>query len=172
MKSSIERLTVDLAAFPDLVVIYLGMRARSLRGCATLFRFGPRIQASVDAKPDGLLHHEFFLMRLLPPHVAFRQYWRDFESLERFTRATPHGDWWRHYLRDTGGTGFWHETYCMRGGVEAVYVDMPAPVGLLHVAPGVPARGPMFSARRRLARDGEAADVAPLGERDLYDTPR
>ena len=144
------------------------MRVKSLRGLATLIRFGPRIQGSVDAKPDGLLHHETYVLSLLPPHLGFRQYWRDFESLERFTRASPHGDWWKHYLRDTAGTGFWHETYCVRGGFETVYVDLPVPVGMTTFAPVVAARGTMFSARRRLAREGEAREPAPLAEGELY----
>jgi hypothetical protein len=38
-------------------------------------------------------------------------------------------------LRDSGGTGFWHETYFMRGGMEAIYDDMPRPVGFLNFAP-------------------------------------
>jgi hypothetical protein len=164
----IRRETLDLSAYPDLVAIYLGMRANSLRGLVTLARFGPRIQGSVDGKPDGLLHHETFLLSLFPPHFGFRQYWRDYESLERFTRASPHGDWWKHYLRDTGGTGFWHETYCVRGGIEAVYVDMPKPVGMMHFAPVVPARGTMFSARKRLERGGEPREPAPVGEGELY----
>jgi hypothetical protein len=48
---------------------------------------------------------------LFPPHVGMRQYWRDFESLERWTRADPHRTWWKQFLQDTGGTGFWHELY-------------------------------------------------------------
>jgi len=39
------------------------------------------------------------------------------------------------FLRDSGGTGFWHETYYMRGGMEAVYDDMKMPVGFLRFAP-------------------------------------
>ena len=81
-----------------------------------------------------------------------RQYWRDLASLERWAREVPHQGWWREFLRDSSGTGFWHETYFMRGGIEAVYDDLRAPVGLMHVAPVVPAIGPMFSARERLDR--------------------
>jgi len=32
MKTPVNRQTVDLSAFPDLVVIYLGMRVRTIRG--------------------------------------------------------------------------------------------------------------------------------------------
>jgi hypothetical protein len=168
VKTSIRRETVDLSSYPDLVVIYLGMRAQSLRGLATLFSFGPRIRASAAAAPDGLLHHETFLFSLLPPHFAFRQYWRDFESLERFTRDSPHGEWWRTYLRDTAGTGFWHEAYSVRGGFEGVYVNVAAPVGMKQFAPVVPARGSMFTARDRLRRGGEPSEPPVLGEKDLY----
>ncbi len=38
-----DRRTVDLSAFPDLVVIYLGMRVNELKGLKTLLRFGPKI---------------------------------------------------------------------------------------------------------------------------------
>src|SRR5579862_2579111 len=61
MASKVSRVTVDLSGYPELVVIYLGMRVNSLRGLATLFGFGPKIKASVDAQPDGLLLHENFL---------------------------------------------------------------------------------------------------------------
>ena len=37
------------------------------------------------------------------------------------------GDTWQQFLKDSGGTGFWHETYFMGGGVEAIYDDMAVP---------------------------------------------
>ena len=117
------RQTVDLSAYPDLVVIYLGMRVNVLTGIKTLLGFGPRIEGSVAAQPDGLLLHENLIYSLFPPHFGMRQYWRDFESLERWTRAEPHRLWWKQFLRDTGGTGFWHELYSIRNGFEAVYIN-------------------------------------------------
>jgi len=166
-----KRETVDLSAWPDLVVVYLGMRARSLRGLATLLRFGPRIAAAAAEQPDGLLLHENLVYGLFPPHLGMRQYWRDLDSLERWTRESVHGDWWRSYLRDPVGTGFWHETYTRRGGIEAVFIDTPAPVGLAAFAPRQPARGGLFGARGRLARSGEGERAALLGEADLYAGP-
>jgi hypothetical protein len=53
-----RRTTADLAAYPDLVVIYLGMRVEEPGGERTLELLGPRIRASVEAEPDGLLLHE------------------------------------------------------------------------------------------------------------------
>jgi hypothetical protein len=51
------RQTVDLSAYPDLVVVYLGMTVNMLTGIKTLLGFGPKIQGSVAARPDGLLLH-------------------------------------------------------------------------------------------------------------------
>jgi hypothetical protein len=75
------RQTIDLSAYPDLVV-------------------------SVADRPDGLLLHENIFYSLIPLHLGMRQYRRDFE---------PHREWWKRFLRDTGGTGFWHELYFCTG---------------------------------------------------------
>ncbi|HYM11214.1 MAG TPA: phenylacetaldoxime dehydratase family protein [Bryobacterales bacterium] len=168
MSDKVNRVSVDLSPFPNLVVIYLGMRVNTLRGVKTLLGFGSRTRAAVDAQPDGLLLHENLMFSLVPPHAGMRQYWRDFESLEAWARSLPHQQWWQQFLRDSGGTGFWHETYFLRGGIEAIYDDIPAPVGLLQFAPARPARGPMFSARQRLGLGGEPPATAPVSEGDLY----
>ncbi|HLH00197.1 MAG TPA: DUF4188 domain-containing protein [Bryobacteraceae bacterium] len=164
MAASVNRVTVDLDAYPDLVVIYLGMRVNALRGLATLFKFGPRIQRSVEAKPDGLLLHENLIFGLFPPHLGMRQYWRDFESLEAWSRSMPHQKWWVDFVRDSGGTGFWHETYFKRGGIEAIYDDVKVPLGLAQFAAQKPARGAMFSARKRAGIAGEGKLAAPIQE--------
>src|SRR5262245_3306674 len=88
MNSRVERKTVDLSLFPDLVVIYLGMRVNALTGVKTLFGFGPQIKNSVDQKPEGLLLHENFIMSLIPLHLGMRQYWRDFDALEAWARSS------------------------------------------------------------------------------------
>jgi len=161
-----QRKTVDLSAYPDLVVIYLGMRVNAVAGIKTLFGFGPKISDSVKAAPDGLLAHENLMLSLFPMHFGMRQYWRDFDALERWTRSEPHRQWWTDFLRNSGGTGFWHEAYFMRGGMEAIYDDMPAAIGLGRFAPLHEARGPMFSARSRASRG--AAAPAVVNERDFY----
>lgn len=168
MKSEVKRQTVDLSGYPDLVVIYLGMRVKVMTGIKTLIGFGPKIAKSAAAQPDGLLLHENFLFSLFPPHAGMRQYWRDFESLEKWTRSEPHRIWWQQFLRNTGGTGFWHEAYFVRGGMEAIYIDIDVPLGLSAFAPVVSARGAMFSARRRMDIAGEPVSVAPLSEAELY----
>jgi hypothetical protein len=100
------------------------MRVNALRGLWTLMKIGPQISRAAAAKPDGLLRHEIFLFSLLPPHAGIRQYWRDFDALERWARTLPHQTWWRNFLHDSEGTAFWHETYFMRGGIEAIYDDL------------------------------------------------
>jgi hypothetical protein len=167
----VERRTVDLTSYPDLVVIYLGMRVNAVTGLKTLLGFGPKISNSVTAAPEGLLRHETVIYSLLPPHVGMRQYWRDFESLERWARSEPHMQWWKSFLRDSGGTGFWHETYFMRGGVEAIFDDIKVPLGLSSFAPTKVARGPMFSARTRLGVQGGDSAPAPVTEASFYGEP-
>jgi hypothetical protein len=148
---SVERVTVDLSAYPDLVMILLGMRVNAATGLKTLLGFGPQIAKVPQDTPDGLLSHEIFLWSLFPPHAGIRQYWRDLAALETWSRAAPHSEWWKTFLRNSGGTGFWHETYFMRGGVEAIFDDIPKPIGLMRFAPRRAAKGSMFTARQRAA---------------------
>jgi Domain of unknown function (DUF4188) len=167
MKATVTRRTVDLSGYPNLVVIYLGMRVNALTGLKTLFGFGPKIAKSVEARPEGLLLHENLLFSLFPPHAGMRQYWRDFESLETWARSDPHRQWWQEFLRNSGGTGFWHETYFLQGGMEAVYDDMVEDIGFLRFAPIQPAQGRMFTARDRAQRPGKPTAPVPVSEKDL-----
>ncbi len=167
---SVSRRTVDLRSYPDLVVVYLGMRVNAPTGIATLVGFGPKIASSAQAAPPGLLRHEAFLVSLFPPHAGIRQYWQDFESLERWTRSDPHRLWWKNFLRDSGGTGFWHETYRMQGGIEAIYDDVPQPVGMLAFAPVVKPQGGMFSARQRMVATGAGGKISVNREPDAVVT--
>ena len=167
MPTSVNRRTVDLSQYPNLVVIYLGMRVNRFTGLKTLAGFGPKISASVAAHPNGLLSHENFMMSLIPMHLGMRQYWTDMESLLLWTRSEPHRAWWKNFLRDSGGTGFWHETYLMQGGMEAIYDDVSQPIGMMRFAPLKAARGPMFGAARRAAHGAEADPV--VREADLYE---
>jgi hypothetical protein len=168
MPTKVERRTVDLSQYPNLVVIYLGMRVNHLTGLKTLLGFGPKISASAAAQPDGLLLHEPILYSLFPAHVGMRQYWRDMPSLLAWSRSEPHREWWQNFLKNSGGTGFWHETYLMQGGIEAIYDDIPKPIGMMRFAPVKPARGAMFGAAQRA---GKAPSEAPVvSETDLYGT--
>jgi Domain of unknown function (DUF4188) len=166
MSMKVNRQTVDLSQYPNLVVIYLGMRVNRLTGLKTLLGFGPKISGSVAAQPNGLLLHEPIFYSLFPANIGMRQYWRDPESLLAWTRSEPHREWWKNYLRNSGGTGFWHETYLMQGGMEAIYDDITAPIGFMRFAPVKVARGPMFSAAHRAATPHDAEPV--VSEKELY----
>lgn len=162
-----RRQTADLSGYPDLVVIYLGLRVRTPRGMLTILRYGHRIRRSAAAEPDGLLRHEMLAWGLFPPHFGMRQYWRDFDALERWARSDPHAAWWRTLLADMAGTGFWHETYFARGGMESIHLDMP-PTGFTSFAPVMDARRSLFSARRRMRMAGDENNPPPVSEQDLY----
>ena len=171
MAAHIDRRTVDLSAYPDLVVIYLGMRVRKFSGIKRLFGLAPQINTAGAGRPDGLLHCDNgIIFSIFPLHVGMRWYWKDFESMERWARSEPHRRWWQDFLRDSGGTGFWHETYFMRGGMEAIYDDInQPPIGFQAFAPTIRAQGPMFSARKRLQLAGDTPPQ-PRGtaESDMY----
>ena len=141
------RQSVDLSGTPDLVVVYLGYRAKGLKGARSLLRIGRGLRSIKTNPPDGLLSHEDLWFGLM--HPGFRQYWRDFESLEAFTRAPQHAAWWRDFARDSGGGGIWHETYRLRGGMEAIYSGVPK-LGFASFAPERTPTGPFMSARQRV----------------------
>lgn len=54
----------------------------------------------------------------------------------------------------------------MQGGMEAIYEDITRLVGFLRFAPVEPARGAMFSAAHRAAKQHAAEPV--VSERELY----
>jgi hypothetical protein len=170
MPTKVDRRTVDLSAYPDLVVIYLGMRVNRLTGLKMLLGIGPQIASSAAAQPDGLLRHEMLLYSFFPVHLGMRQYWRDLDSLMMWTRSEPHRVWWKNFLKDSGGTGFWHEAYHRNGGMEAIYDDIPEPMGFASFAPLIPARGPMFDAASRTGHTSAQQPV--LSEVELYSENR
>jgi Monooxygenase af470-like len=163
-----SRQTVDLSGHPELVIIYLGMRANTLRGVATLMQTGPQIRTAVMRQPAGLLRHENIAYGLFPPHLGMRQYWRDFESMELWARTGTHARWWRDLLADPRGVSFWHETHFTDGGTEALYINMAKPIGLMSFAPVSEARKLMYSSRRRLRLPDEAKAGSPVREEDFY----
>lgn len=148
MQRPSSKVCVDLSAYPDLVVVYLGFRVSTWRGLLSVLGIGRKLEVIHRDKPDGLLAHEPVLYGLR--HIGMRQYWRDFESLERFTRSEPHKTWWREFSKDPKGSGFWHEAYRKAGGMEAIYLGMPK-IGFAAFAPERRPDGPFASSRGRLA---------------------
>lgn len=148
MQVPVNRQSVDLSNYPDIVMIMLGFKLKGWRGLLALRRIGPGLRQIARDRPEGLLAHEG--MMFSPMHIGFRQYWRDLDTLEQFTRSEPHSAWWRQIRELSAHAGFWHETYHAKGGVEALYVGMPRPVGLQHFAPERRPVGPFMSARSRV----------------------
>ena len=142
----------DFSNHPDLIVIYLGMKVRALYGLKTLMNFAKPIDKAGRDWPDGLLHYENnIIFSLRPLHVGMRWYWRDLESLTAWAKSEPHRQWWKDFMKDTRGTGIWHETYHMRGGMEAIYNDVQGPVGFSAFLPMQEARGSLASRHRAYA---------------------
>lgn len=56
----------------------------------------------------------------------------------------------------------------MRGGMEAVYVDLPKDIGFLRFAPEREAMESMFSSRSRANQSGESPKPSAISENDLY----
>lgn len=154
MQPSISRQSVDLSNYPDLVIILLGLKLRSLKALPTFLSVGRGLSALRKDPPDGLLADQQFLFEW--NHVGIRQYWRDPEALETFTRQAPHAGWWKSFLADPSGCGFWHETYSSRGGVEAIYINMPQATGLGRFAPARAPTGSYQTSRERLRLDATA----------------
>ena len=91
-RQTVSRQTIDLSAYPDLVVIYLGLRVNTFTGLKTAFGLGPQIDASAAAKPDGLLLHERIFYSFYPANIGMRQYWRDMDSLGQAIRHVTRTD--------------------------------------------------------------------------------
>lgn len=140
------------------VVFLIGMRVNRFRALRTWSRVAkamPPMMESLFTQPEsGLLGAETFF-RLWPLTTITVSYWRSFDDLERFARATdePHLEAWRDFNRlvgSDGRVGVWHETYVVpAGGYEAIYANMP-PFGLGKATSRFPAVGRRETARRRL----------------------
>ena len=146
---SSSKASVDLSAYPDLVVVYLGFRVSTLLGLKAFLGIGRGLRTLKRDVPGGLLREEPIVYAL--NHVGMRQYWRDFDSLECFTRSEPHKTWWRQFSKDPAGSGFWHEAYRRSGGMEAIYIGMPEPIGLAAFAAAKAPVGSFMTSRDRLA---------------------
>ncbi|MDP4006189.1 monooxygenase family protein [Methylobacterium sp. NEAU K] len=138
--------TPDISAYPDLVVMMLGMRAQNLRGALTILRIGGPIDKAGANWPDGLLRYENrILFQIFPLHAGMRWYWRDLKSMEMWSRSDPHKTWWAKFIQNPEGTEFWHETYHMRGGMQGVYLNMRKSYGFSSFLPMAPTAGTIRS---------------------------
>ena len=148
----------------DVVVFLIGSRLNRLRSLPRMLQVGrqmTRMQSELMAQPDrGCLHMENFFGRV----TLSVQYWRDFDSLERYARSADaeHLGAWREFnrlVRDSGDIGIWHETYLVpAGSYETVYANMPA-FGLARAGTHTPA-GRHSTAASRARR--EIQEPAPV----------
>ena len=116
----------------DFVVFLIGMRFNhplQVRQWWPVFVAMPMMLRTLGAHPElGCLGFQTWPGRTM----LVLQYWRDFESLDRFARDKdlPHLEPWRRFdaaARNTAAVGVWHETFQVRAGdYEAIYANMPA----------------------------------------------
>jgi len=157
------RVTADTDG--DFVVFLIGMHVNRYRNPRHVVRTAfamTRMLRELGRHPElGLLRAE--------PGIFFGgpgviQYWRSYEHLERYARATDaeHLPAWKAFnaiARSSDAVGIYHETYRVTpGNFEVMYNHMP-PVGLL-AATGVRtlSRG-STSAQRIGSREVEPAPV-------------
>lgn len=112
----------------ELCLVRLGFEARGVSGLLYLARLGGRIDRSAaDATEagSGLLRSERF--RLGFSKFGYLQYWKSFDSLEAWTRTSPHVDWWREAaerIRTRGDISIYHEAYLVdRNRCESIYLN-------------------------------------------------
>jgi hypothetical protein len=150
----------------DFVVFLIGMR---FNRPGKVWKWLPVVQAmpkmlrALGEHPElGCLGYQQWFGRT----TILVQYWRDFDSLDRFARDTalPHLAPWREFnkrVRNSGDVGIWHETYKVRAGeYEAIYANMPI-FGLAKAAASVAVDARTQSAAARI---GATENVEPAVE--------
>ena len=151
------RYTADIEG--DFVVFLIGMRANrpwKLRKTLMVARAMPPILRDLEAHPEkGCIGTRQAL--LSPIATLAIQFWRDFESLERYAKDDMvHSEPWKRFFKVVGlqgDVGIWHETFQVRAGeYESVYGNMPRHG--LAAAAGHRPLGSASRARERLGVDG------------------
>lgn len=159
------RYTADIEG--DFVVFLIGMRFNQpwrVKKWWPVAAAMPKMLKALDQHPElGCLGYHQWIGRT----TILLQYWRDFESLDRFAqdRDLPHLDAWRQFnraVRDSGDVGIWHETYRVRAGeYETIYGNMPT-FGLAAASSSVPvARKSQTSAARMGVTSADEPAVEP-----------
>ena len=158
------RFTADIDG--DFVVFLIGMRFNKPLKVRTWWPVAtamPKMLKVIDAHPElGCLGYQQWIGRT----TLLVQYWRDFDSLDRFARDKdlPHLEPWRRFnraVRNSGDVGIWHETYRVHAGdYEAIYGNMPL-FGLAAAARHMPAGS---KANTAAARIGASTNDEPAVE--------
>lgn len=144
-----------------LVVFIIGLRINSFhkvgKWLPVLRAMGPMIAELSQNSDSGFMGSEYALCSLR--QVLLLQYWRDFESLERYARARDAKHWpaWTSFNKSVGndGTvGIYHETFVVPSAAhETLYANMP-PFGLGKLAGLIAASGSRTEARERMRSNG------------------
>ena len=147
------RYTADIAE--DFIVFLIGMRFNKplkIHKWLPVALAMPKMLRALDEHPElGCLGYHQWPGRT----TMMVQYWKDFESLDRFARdrELPHLEPWRRFnraVRNSGDVGIWHETYRVRAGeYECVYSNMP-PFGLAAASRHIPVAGKGHAAAARI----------------------
>ena len=158
------RFTADIDG--DFVVFLIGMRFNRpllVRTWWPVFSAMPKMLRVLARHPElGCLGSQSWFGRT----TLLVQYWRDFDSLDRFARDNdlPHLEPWRRFnraIRDSGEVGIWHETFQVRAGeYEAVYANMPV-FGLAAASAHVPVARKGQAAAARIGAAGADEPVLP-----------
>lgn len=160
MKVHPGRYTADMDG--DFVVFLIGMRFNKplkVHRWLPVATAMPKMLRAIDEHPElGCLGYQQWFGRT----TLLVQYWKDFESLDRFARddALPHLEPWRRFnraIRSSGDVGIFHETYRVAAGAyESVYGNMPR-FGLAAASTHVPVARKAQSAAARI--DPTTADT-------------
>jgi Domain of unknown function (DUF4188) len=159
------RFTADIDG--DFVVFLIGMRVNRplrVRQWWPVAAAMPRMLKVLANHPElGCLGTQQWVGRT----TIMIQYWRDFESLDRFSRDKdlPHLEPWRRFnrlVRASGDVGIWHETFRVRAGeYEAVYGNMPV-FGLATAGQSLPVSRKAETAAARIGASAtDEPTVAP-----------
>ncbi|MGX1309302.1 hypothetical protein AB7M35_004060 [Amorphus suaedae] len=149
-----ERMTAQIDG--DFVVFLIGLRVNKpwkIHKWLPVVRAMMRMMAELHRLPAA---ETGFLGRSGAGPGTIVQYWRSFDHLEAYARATDaaHFPAWTAFNRrmktSRGDVGIWHETFVVRAGqYETLYSGMP-PFGLGKVGALIPATGNRSEARARL----------------------
>lgn len=139
----------------DFVVFMIGMRINrwwKFHKWLPVAMSMPKMIKELMTHPEnGCLYIQTYLGVVI-------QYWKSFEHLEAYARATDkaHLPAWNAFNRkvraSSGDIGIWHETYLVHAGeYETVYSSVP-PMGLARAGRLVPVSKEKDAARDRLRR--------------------
>jgi hypothetical protein len=150
----------------EFVVFLIGMRINKpwkTHKWLPMLRAFPRMMKELESSPPDVGFLGYTNLGL----TTLIQYWRSFDHLERYARASDRHHWpaWLDFNRrmknSRGDVGIWHETYIVPAGAyESVYSGMPL-MGLAKAGRQATVTAETESARARLGANApeQAAPV-------------